>query len=83
MPKSDYYKYYAVGVVPCNAKKKHQLLQRISCDHKIVYDIRHLFFQQTAVVRLHSRKHCASCCVRNCFGNISGPNFMKEIYVCA
>src|SRR5258705_4620781 len=43
MPNSDL-KYYAVGVVPCNSHKKYQLLQTISCDHKIVYNGPHLFF---------------------------------------
>src|SRR5258705_6059198 len=36
MPNSDF-KYYAVGVVPCNSQKKH-LLQMISCGHEIVYN---------------------------------------------
>src|SRR5258705_5682994 len=37
MPNSDF-KYYAVGVVPCNSQKKQHLLQTISCGHKIVYN---------------------------------------------
>ena len=42
MPNSDVI-YYAVGVVQCTAQKKYQLLQMISCGHKIVYNGPHLF----------------------------------------
>src|SRR5258705_1215120 len=72
MPNSDF-KFYTVGVVPCNAQKKYQLLLTISCGHKIVYNEPHLFFPQTAVVHLHTCKHWGSSCVRNCFGNIYEP----------
>ena len=49
MPNSDF-KYYTVGVVLCNSPKKYQLLQMISCCHKIFYHGPHLFC--SAAVRL-------------------------------
>src|SRR5258705_7937025 len=69
-------------LVWCRAmpRKKYQLLQTIRCGNKIVYNGPRLFFPQTAAVRLPSRKHWGSSCVRNCFGNIYGPDFMKKIY---
>src|SRR5258705_10853375 len=82
MPNSDF-KYYAVGVVPCNGQKKHQLLQRISCGHKIVYNEPHL---SSSSARFQLRPlygplpKWGSSCARNCFGNIYGSNFMKNIF---